>query len=63
MIVTLEQQEFVLRGNMVMFDIVTEADIHCQYKPTQIFKFDFKLQWNELLLLDLHAESTDLMDI
>lgn len=61
--VTLKQQEFMLQGNIVIFDIVTEADIHCQYMPTQIFKFDFKLQWNELLFLDLHAESTDLKDI
>lgn len=63
LIVNLQQQEYMLKGNIVLFDIATEADIHCQYKPTQIFRLDFKLQWNELLLIDLHAESKDLKDI
>ncbi|MCJ1251166.1 hypothetical protein MMC30_008397 [Trapelia coarctata] len=63
LIANVQQQEYMLKGNVIIFDIVTEADIHCQYKPTQVFKIDFKLQWNELLLLDLHSETTDLKDI
>ena len=63
LVANLQQQEYMLKGNIVIFDIMTEADIHCQYKPTQIFKLDFKLQWNELLLVDLHAETKDLKDI
>ena len=57
--VTLAKQYFILNGKIEIFGLVVCADIDCQYKPTPKFSFDFKLQWNDLIKLDLHAKMLD----
>ena len=54
--VTLAKQYFILNGKIEIFGLVAYADIDCQYKPTPKFSFDFKLQWNDLIKLELHAK-------
>ena len=57
--VTLAKQYFVLNGKIKIFGLVAYADIECHYKPTPKFSFDFKLQWNDVIKLELHAQMLD----
>ena len=57
--VTLAKQYFVLNGKIEIFGLVAYADIDCQYKPTPKFSFEFKLQWNDVIKLELHAQMLD----
>ena len=57
--VTLAKQYFILNGKIEIFGVVAHADIDCQYKPTPKFSFDFKLQWNDVIKLELHAKMLD----
>lgn len=57
--ITLSKQSFLLNGKIEIFSLVAYADIMCQYKPEPRFSFDFLLQWNDLVKLQLHAQMLD----
>ena len=54
--IALTKQYFMLNGKIEIFGLSVYADIECQYKPEPKFTFDFLLQWNDLLKIQLHAK-------
>lgn len=57
--ISLAKQSFILNGKLKIFGLSVYADIVCQYKPEPKFSFNFLLQWNDLIKLQVHAKMLD----